>query len=95
MNEDFVLKLCKNIYSLKQGGYDFYTKLRAFLTSIGFTQSDFDPCIFIKDHMIALSYVDDCLMFAQNNKLMQYFTSSLAKEFKLGDEVQVPNYLGA
>ena len=63
-DEDEVLKLKKNLHGLKQGGHNFWVKLRDFLLAQDFHQSDHDNCIFIKDGIVALSYVDDCLTLA-------------------------------
>jgi hypothetical protein len=41
-------KLLRNIYGLKQAGYNFYRLMRRILMSFGFTASDFDQCVFIK-----------------------------------------------
>ena len=72
LDKDYVLKLKKNTYGLKQGGYNFWVKLWDFLTSkeMGFQQSVFDPYVFIKEGIVVFSYVDDCLIFAQNKTLI-------------------------
>ena len=61
---------------------------------MGFTQSYFDPWIFIKDNIIYLSHADSCLTFTQNSTLIQDFKYVLAKELKFKDKGLVPNYIG-
>ena len=60
-----MLKLLKNLHSLRQGGHNFHEKLKAELTSAkrGYMQSEADPCAFYKKGIIILYYVDDCLLF--------------------------------
>ncbi len=60
----YVLKLLKNMYGLKQAGYNWYNKLTDVLLDLGFKQSLVDKCLFIKDSCIILVYVDDCLLFS-------------------------------
>ena len=45
--EDFVRKLSKALYSLKQSGHLWYQKLKGILELIGFHACKSDPCIFI------------------------------------------------
>merc|ERR1719416_376907 len=68
----YVIQLLKNLYGLRQGGYNFYEKLKNELTSEKreFIQSNIDPCIFYKQGIIVLCYVDDCLIFAQEDRLI-------------------------
>ena len=61
---------------------------------MGFVQSNFDPCVFIKKNMIILSYVDDYLIFTQDKKLIINLIKELAKEFKFNNKGLVSNYLG-
>ena len=96
LDKDYVLKLKKTTYGLKQGGYNFWVKLRDFLTpkEMGFINPAFDPCAFIKEGMIVLSCVNDCLVFAQNKTLTQNFNTSLKEEFKFNEEGPVSTCLG-
>ena len=57
-------KLLRNIYGLKQAGYNFYRLIRRILVSFGFAPSDFDQCVFIKwshkgKSVIVILFVDD------------------------------------
>ena len=58
----YVLKLNKNLYGLKQGSYNWYEKLKKSLVDQGFKPSDIDPCLYIGKGMIVLTYVDDCII---------------------------------
>ena len=58
----FLLKLNKKLYGLKQGSYNWYKKLKKSLVDRGFKPSDIDPCLYIGNGMIILTYVDDCII---------------------------------
>jgi Reverse transcriptase (RNA-dependent DNA polymerase). len=59
---DKVLKLLKSLYGLKQAPKTFFEKLRARLLERGFTASEIDPCLFMKNNMICVVYVDDTIL---------------------------------
>jgi len=92
----YVIQLLKNLYGLRQGGYNFYEKLKNELTSEKreFIQSNIDPCIFYKQGIIVLCYVDDCLIFAQEDRLIDELFISLQEDFLCTDEGEADGYLG-
>ena len=61
-----VLKLNRSVYGLRQSPKNFFELLRDNLFTVGFRQSKFDPCLFISDKVICVTYVDDCLFFARD-----------------------------
>ena len=94
-DDDEVLKLKKNLYGLKQGGYNFWVKLRDFLISQEFHQSEHDHCAFIKDGIVVLSYVDDCPIFAQKGKSIKTLIEAFKDaKFDFTEEGSVSSYLG-
>ena len=58
----FLLKLNKNLFGLKQGLYNWYKILKKYLVDWGFKISDIDPCLYIGNGMIILTYVDYCII---------------------------------
>jgi alpha-N-acetylglucosamine transferase len=68
--KDLVLKLLKSLYGLKQAPRTFFEKLRAGLLEHGFTQSEFDPCLFLKKDIICVVYVDDTIFDGPNRALI-------------------------
>ena len=60
-NETYVLKLNKNLYGLKQANHNWFIMLSNGLKDRGFTSSQIDPCVFYKEDMIFLVYVDDVI----------------------------------
>lgn len=80
-----VLKLKRAIYGLKQSSRVWYEKVEKILLSLGFTKSNYEPCLFLKNNinvkvMIAL-YVDDFFIFSNCDKE----TDDLKRELGLFD----------
>lgn len=60
--------------------------LRADKKERGFVQSLADPCILLKQGIIVVCYVDDCLMFAPTKNQIDSLRQSLAEDFMCTDE---------
>jgi hypothetical protein len=58
---DKVLHLLKSLYGLRQAPRTFFEKLKAGLEERGWTQSEIDPCLFMKSGMLCVVYVDDTI----------------------------------
>ena len=72
-----VLKLNKNLYGLKEGSYNWYKKLKASLIDRDFKSSDRDPCLYIGNGMIILTYVDDCIIVGPSMTQIDSFVKSM------------------
>jgi hypothetical protein len=70
-SKDHVLKLDKNIYGQKQAGRVWDSFLMDKLTSIGFTTSLIDDCMFFHDDIIFMVYVDDGIFLGSNDLQLQ------------------------
>ena len=100
--EEYVCLLLKNLYGLRQVSKTFYEYLRDTLTvpeledgnGLGFKQSFIDPCVFYRNGVILISWVDDCLIFTKNQKLALELIEGLQKIFVLTEEDDVSAYLG-
>jgi hypothetical protein len=68
---DHILKSEKNIYGLKQTGHTWNSLLVDKLTSIGFTMSLIDDCVFFRDDIIFMVYVDDGIFLGSDNLQLQ------------------------
>ena len=75
--KQYVLKLNKNLYGLKQAGLNWFNFLSEGLQQRGFLQSAVDPCIMYRQDAIILIYVDDCIVFAKNRKTITDLETSL------------------
>ena len=58
-SNDYLLRLLHNLYSQKQAGQVWNEYLVEKLRSIGFTQSFINECVFYRDDVIFIVYVDD------------------------------------
>ena len=100
-NRDYVLKLVKNLYGLKDAGRTWFEHLKEGLENLGFKSSEVDPCIFYKQGCVILVYVDDCLVFAECKAIADALISDLLETYSLTDEGElgvegetVSSYLG-
>jgi hypothetical protein len=96
-----VLLFLKSLYGLKQAPRTFYEKLRDGLLERGFTQSEIDPCLFLKKDCICVVYVDGTIFSGPDELLLEREIKSLGvKEdqcdhyFQLRDEGEVGDFLG-
>jgi hypothetical protein len=70
-SKDHALKLEKNIYGQKQAGCMQNSFLVDKLKSIGFTMSLIDDCIFFRNDIIVMVYVDDGIFLHKVNLQLQ------------------------
>jgi hypothetical protein len=93
-SSDFVLRINKNMYGLKQAGNNWFDTLKESLITRGFKQSSIDPCLFIRSNCIIVVYVDDCLLFAKSDAVLDSIIASLQSKFNLTTEGDVGAFLG-
>lgn len=95
---DYVCKLKKTIYGLKQANREWYKELKSFLTYAGFQSSISDSSLFIYHHngiiMYFLVYVDDIIVTGNNNDAISEFIQALNSKFSLKDLGNLSNFLG-
>jgi hypothetical protein len=96
--EDWICRLLKALYGLKQGGCQWYKKICAVLTSLGFTQSRADPCVFIliRNNLICILglYVDDKAIIGNNLEFIEHVKDRLKCEFDMKDLGEAEYILG-
>lgn len=73
----FCLKLIQNIYGLKDGGYNWFECLKEILIARGFTQSTIDPCLFTRNRIIMVVYVDDIVITAKTKSEIELLLALL------------------
>jgi len=93
-SHDYVLRLKKNVYGLRQAGNNWFHKLCSSLLALGFHQSKNDPCLFIRNNCLIIVYVDDCLLFAKTDDILDSVISSLKANFNLTSQGDVGAFLG-
>jgi hypothetical protein len=97
---DYVCLLLKNLYGLKQAAKTWFEYLRDALIlseekgGYGFKQSLIDPCVFYKEGITMISWVDDCLIFTKDKALADELILQLHENFTLSEEEDVSAYLG-
>ena len=95
-NEHLVCKLRKSIYGLKRASRCWDTALHAHLCTIGFCQSDNDPCIYVsEDGMVTLTvYVDNIILGACSEKRMKEVKQAIGQKFITRDMGELEYFLG-
>jgi Reverse transcriptase (RNA-dependent DNA polymerase) len=90
-----VLKVKKSLYGDKRVPKLWFQHLRVALLRIGFTQSLHDPCLFFKQGIVFIVYVDDGIFVAIDIALIDQAISELhAEQFDLEEEDDYAGYLG-
>ena len=94
----FFLKLVKNVYGLKDAGRTWHEHLKKGLLDRKFYQSLVDPCVFYKDNLILVIYVDDVICFSPTDAAIDSFIKSMQEEepqsYILEDQGELKDYLG-
>jgi hypothetical protein len=96
-----VLKLLKSLYGLRQAPRTFFDKLRSGLLERGFIQSAIDPCLFIKQGIMCVVYVDDTIFAGADATILEAEIAALGvsdatqrHQFQLRNEGEVGAFLG-
>ena len=96
--EGYVVRLKRSLYGLVQSPLNFFNHLRDGLVARNWTPSDHDPCVFYKDGLVCLVYVDDCLFFGKNmksiDKEIEYLKQAKPTKLYLEEENNVAGFLG-
>jgi hypothetical protein len=95
---DYVCLLLINIYGLKQATRTWFEFLWDALIEeeanggFGFKQSVVDPCIFHKEGITVIVWVDNCLIFTKNKNLADTLIKDLQSQFTLKEEEDTFNH---
>ena len=94
--EDYVLRLRKTLYGLRQAPLSWYDHLKGHLEQRGFTQSKYDPCLFFDatKQILCLVYIDDVIWVAPDEARILKVLDSLKDDLELTVEGDVSAYLG-
>ena len=95
---NMVWKLKKSLYGLKQSGRMWNSLLNKFLTSEGFVRSMTDPCLYTyfdgKNTVNIIVWVDDLLIAASNQEILNKVKGVLSQNFKMKDLGVLSYFLG-
>jgi hypothetical protein len=93
-----VCKLNKSLYGLKQAPRAWYSRFATYLVSLGFTEAKSDTSVFIyhrgTEMAYLLLYVDDIVLTASSQPLLQQIINALKKEFAMKDLGALHHFLG-
>jgi len=87
--ENYVCKLKRSLYGLKQSPRQWYKRFDSFMLSHGFKRSKYDSCVYLKHDngspIYLLLYVDDMLIAAKSRKDITTLKKLLSSEFDMKD----------
>ncbi|KAI3791603.1 hypothetical protein L2E82_05458 [Cichorium intybus] len=97
--EDYVCKLKKSLYGLKQSPRQWYKRFDSFMTSHKFSKCTYDSCVYFKkgddgSKIYLLLYVDDMLIAAKDMKEIQKLKDQLKADFEMKDLGATKKILG-
>jgi transposase InsO family protein len=97
-SEHLVCKLKKSLYGLKQSPRAWYQCIDSFFTKEGFTRSEADHSLYIKQTgeylLIVLIYVDDLIILASLGNKLAWLKAKLNEEFEMSDLGELMYCLG-
>ena len=88
--ENWVCKLNKSLYGLKQSPRQWYKRFDQFMIGQNYTRSNFDHCVYFRKlqdgyFIYLLLYVDDMLIASRNQGEICRLKAQLSKEFEMKD----------
>ena len=97
-SSDFVCRLKKSIYGLKQASRQWYFKFHSVVTSFGFVENKVDQCIYCKvsgrEYIFLILYVDDILLASSDVDLLHETKRMLSENFDMKDLGEASFVLG-
>ena len=97
--ENWVCKLNKSLYGLKQSPRQWYKQFDQFMIGQNYTRSSFDHCVYFRklqdgSFIYLLLYVDDMLIASRNQGEICRLKTQLSKEFEMKDLGEAKKILG-
>jgi Reverse transcriptase (RNA-dependent DNA polymerase) len=88
------LKLIKNLYGQKQAGWVWNQHLHSALLEIEWKQSRADDCLYYKNKVVFVVYVDDGILVSPDDNQLQVELSALREKFNISVEGSISDYVG-
>ena len=97
--EDWVCKLSKSLYGLKQSPRQWYKRFDKFMKDQKYKRSKYDHCVYLRrledgSYIYLLLYVDDMLIAAKSQVEIDRLKVQLSKEFEMKDLGEAKKILG-
>jgi hypothetical protein len=94
-SKDHILKLLANNYGQKQAGCMWNSYLVTKLQEINFKQSLIDDCVFYRDNLIFIVYVDDGIFLGPSNQQLHDIINELRNlKLSIEDQSHPADYVG-
>jgi hypothetical protein len=97
-NADYVCKLKKALYGIKQAPIAWYYRLDKYLQKVGFRKGIADSNLYIKvtqDSILLIEvYVDDIIFGSNDDRLSQKFAKDMQNEFEISLLGELSFFLG-
>ena len=90
-----VIILDKNLYGLKDSGLTWFEKIKKDLEARGFVQSQLYPCLWYKEEMVLLFYVDGLIMFSPSKDKIDDIYSYLQSYLNIEYDRELKKYLAS
>lgn len=82
---EYICKLVKSLYGLREAPKCWYEKLHFHLLDLGFKRSQSDPCLYFNKNIYLLLHVDDIMLFSKCNQKLRIFKQKLMSQFDMHD----------
>ena len=86
---EYVLRLLKTIYGLRQASRKWYEIVCRLMTELGFTRSESDPAVFYwhegNDRMVIVVHVDDCTIVGNSQELIDDCKRKINAKYAMTD----------
>ena len=94
-DEEYVLKLNKNLYGMKQAGRAWNKYLVERLLRVGFRQSEYDECLFYRGNVMYVLYTDDSILMGPDEKELEEVIALIkAQGLELTVDGDISDFLG-
>lgn len=94
--KEFVIRIVKSMYGLKQAGRNWYLKLHNALVSLDFHRCETDHAVYIhpESGLILAFWVDDIMILHHSEDTINSLKAIMAKEFEMKDLGPMRHFLG-
>ena len=91
---DLVVKLNYGLYGLKQGARSWNSTFHKSLTAMGYTRSQYEPCLYTKGKVWIYVFVDDLIVIAPTDAEVDALHEALKQEYTLTGGDPIKSFLG-